>query len=278
MSVREITDYVQWNKFIEESPQGTIFSTTKWMNLWDEPFKIYGYFKNDSLLGGIIGRAYETDFTSGFELTPFQGILVIPMPDAKYTSVMAMHNEVANKLINALEERYLFISISNHCTFPDIRPFLWKGYEPSVRYTYVVDLADMGDRLEKDTRYLIKHSDRVLVEPDLAVFDKLYENTFERRGLIRPVSTEFIKRLYSELDSSLYMADNAGVLMIRDKKRSYYILGASTGDGSSSVLWQALSSESSSECDLVGCNDKNIGLFKRGFGGILTPYYCVSNL
>ena len=80
--------------------------------------------------------------------------------------------------------------------------------------------------------------------------------------------------MFKNLDSELWVAsdNSAAVILINDEHRSYYILGASTGNStSSSVLWEAIKDKQ--EVDLVGCNDKKIALFKKGFGGELKPYY-----
>ena len=33
--------YKEWNEFVESSPQGTVFSTTKWLKLLDNVNKIW---------------------------------------------------------------------------------------------------------------------------------------------------------------------------------------------------------------------------------------------
>lgn len=287
MSIREITDGRLWDDFVEKSPQGTPCSTTRWCGLLDMPYKIWGYFKGESLIGGIIG--FEKDgFDSGYSipLTSPQGILVMPMPDAKYTSVMAMHNEVARELIVGLKDKYrLSIKICNHYTFPDIRQFLWNGFTPVVRYTYVVDLTDMDKLwmdLEKQTRYEIKNHSGDLVEGNIQDFNKLYTQTFERKGMERPVSEEMIESLCKQFNAQILTLNNSSAVMIQDSKRAYYVLAGSDGSGDSSLcLWEALkclSEQGVKEVDLGGCNVEKIGLFKRGFAGKLMPYYGVSNV
>lgn len=268
-------EYPLWDKFVEESPQGTIFSTTRWMQLHDAPFTVHGYFKRDNLLGGI------ASFNEPMPATPFQGVLVEATPDAKYTTIMSRHNEVAAALTHFLPNEFW-----NHYTYPDMRPFLWRGWKVGIRYTYVVNLRNMNElwsNLEKNTRYEItsRQGLEMAGNPHLDIFDDLYSQTFTRKGLSRPLNSEFFRKLASAIDHALYMTtDNeAGVLMIRDNKRSYYIFGASSGSGASSYcLWQALLSESlvRKEVDLVGCNNQKIGLFKRGFAGRLQCYFGVS--
>lgn len=260
------------DEFVERSPQGTIFSTSKWLALYDAQHKIDTYWKGNNAVAMLV--VFETPQPA----TPFQGILIGDNTGMKPASIISLHNEVAEALMSVCPSEFC-----NHYTFPDIRPFLWKGWQAYVKYTYVVDLHDMGkawDNLEKQTRYEIKHTETTMREkPDIEEFDRLYNLTFERKGLKRPISSDFIRAM-TTFEHGLYMTDDgeAGVLMIRDPKRSYYIFGASRGEGGSSYcLWNALLEESKyrKEVDLVGCNSPKIGLFKRGFSGCLKPYYGV---
>lgn len=281
--MKRIDNKQLWDDFVEKSPQGTIPSTTRWCGLYGIPYHIWGYFKEDSLLGGIIG--FEKDgFDSGYSipLIASQGILVMPMPDAKYTSVMSMHNEVARELIAWLVNTVSGIKISNHYTFPDIRQFLWNGFKPVVQYTYVVDLTDMDKLwmdLEKQTRYEIINHSGELSEGNIEDFNELYTKTFERKGMERPVSEEMIENLCNTFNAQIYTLNNSSTVMIKDNKRAYYLLAASDGSGDSSLcLWETfkcLSEQGIKEVDLGGCNVEKIGLFKRGFAGILRPYFGV---
>ena len=47
-------EYVKWEKLVEVSPQGTIFHSVDWIKFFGFPFNIYGCFKGEKLIGGII--------------------------------------------------------------------------------------------------------------------------------------------------------------------------------------------------------------------------------
>jgi len=287
MPVREITDFDLWDSFVGKSPQGTIFCKSDWLKLYGE-FKLYGYFKNDSLLGGICGFVGMDSFHSGYDipLTPFQGVLVAPQPDAKYTAVMSMQNDVSEKLLDFLLDEYSDVGISNHYTFPDMRPFLWEGWTPEIKYTYVVDISDLSKtwaNLEKQTRYDINKAQREgrPLQWALGYFDELYEQTFERKGMVRPVSKGFLKELNNTFDCRIVGTSNSMAYVVWDSKRAYYILGASDGTGSALSVWtmfDGLNGMGIKEVDLIGANTKEIASFKSGFGGKLRAYYQVTNL
>lgn len=297
------SEYAQWDAFVEDSPQGTIFCTTTWLKIFLTPFKLFGCYRDDELIGGLPVLERRGICLSGgprAPLIPFQGVIVCDVPGMKYANVIAFQNEVTGRLIETLEQTYRDIEIANHFSFIDIRPFIWAGYSQLVRYTYIVDLSNLDKlwgEMEKDTRYEINKARKneivVKKQLDVMVFDRLYTLTFERKGLKRRLSTEFICRLYNALKNKdcveIYLGEgkdgipSAAVFVMWDTKRAYYILGASNpdkiGDGASSLtLWTAFEDLSSrfKEIDLVGANDYNIALFKRGFGGRLAPYFVVS--
>lgn len=280
--VREVPKE-QWDKLVEDSEQGTIFCQTKWLDLYERIYKLYGYLNNESLLGGVSGFPFESWFHNEQQpLLPFQGILVAPVNSPKYTTLMSRHQEVGIALRDFFSEEYQYATIRNHYTFSDIRPFLREDWEPQIHYTYVLDTTDrktMWDNLEKQTRYEITSQSGVMRQWSLGHFDKLYEETFKRKGMGRPLSTEFLKRLYNAFDCRIVGTSNAMAYVVWDSKRAYYILGASDGTGSASAVWAMLDGVSCmgiKEIDFVGANDEDVGRFKKGFGGILRPYYSVS--
>lgn len=249
-----------WDNFVEESPQGTIFSTTKWLDLFGD-YELLGYYKNGNLAGGMV-------LQKQMPLTPFQGVLVRAQ-DGKYATRMSLENEVVTALIPAMGKRVF----CNHYALTDIRPFLWAGFTAGVKYTYV---WTPSCEMEKDTRYIINRYNAQIGQ-DFDKLDWLYTLTFQRKGMERPVSSKFLRRMCEATNAEVLTCDGAGVILIKDSKRYYYIIGASDGEGASSyLLWNAIKDKH--EVDFVGCNDRKIGLFKRGFGGRLMPYYQVSNV
>ena len=277
MFVKEVTDLSEWDDLVEHSSQGTIFSTSKWLKTVHQPYHIYGCYQG-SLIGGM------ANFDKPAPLTPFQGILVRDS-DMKYTSQLSLHNEIATALIP-----YAPSNFYNHWTFPDVRPFKWAGWSTDIRYTFVVDLTNLPavwEELEKQTRYEINHARKTYTSwmtPDIGVFDGLYSETFKRKGLERPIDSDFVNRVNWNCQAVIFCTcslDAVGsmAVIIEDTKRAYYILGASgEGHTSSLTLWYAferLAKEGVKEIDLVGCNNQEIGLFKRGFGGKLVSYYGV---
>jgi hypothetical protein len=248
MLVKEI-DSKTWNELNSESPNGTIFSDTKWLDLIGTPYKLLGVFKGNELVGGAV------DTQRDVKLTQYHGITLLA-PQYEY----AVSKELSG----------LNLKLLNHYTITDMRPFLWEGYRPFLRYTYLVHECHP----DKDTRYEITKAIRngfTVSEGTILDFWDIYKETFERKNLDLPVDKQWFVDFAVLFRPRIYLADNlAGVVMMSDEKRDYYIFGASREEalntGASSL---SLSTAIQRETDLVGCNNEKVGMFKRGFGGEL---------
>lgn len=302
-------NWAQWEAFVSNSPQGTIFSERLWLSLLGLNYHLYGCFKGDEMVGGVVAceDAARPDCTSEIiPLTPFQGILFRDNSQMRTTTRESLERKTASAMADALEKDFQNLTFVNHYTIHDIRPFYWMTYgrpheyTALVRYTYVVDTGDMDrawNKLDENTRYEInkarKRDITVVESDDFALFDGMHERTFERQGNERDVPASLLQRVYANLKQAnrcqLYLARTAdgivtsGVLAIWDTKRAYYLLGGSEpnyrSNGSASLaLWTMFEKMSArfKEIDLVGCNSPKRGAFKAGFGGILKHYFVVS--
>lgn len=264
--IKVITDYEQWDRFVEASPQGTLFSSSMWCGLFNDPFSIYGCFKGQELQGGLIGFNTSAGFYSGgYPVTHFQGILLKEGLGAKYP--------ITEALIEALPKQS---TVLNSYYNNDIRPFLWNDWRPIIRYTYLIKSPDIN-MLEKDTRYDILHNAEEVVSGGLDDFYSLYSNTFKRKRLSVPVTRDWMQKFNELFHPVIKTTGKNSALVITDNKRAYYIFGASDGGSSSAkVIWEII--KDYPEIDMVGANSREIALYKRGFGGKLMPYLGATNV
>ncbi len=266
-----ITDLQVWDKFVAKSPQGSVFCISAWLKLYDE-WRTVGLYRNDSLIGAVPFIRNSSGYN--VNLTPYQGIL-------------CENDHLQYRLAEEIATSFLFpIGLSFHWSFQDIRPFIWDGYSQKVKFTYVVNSEWVMENLEKDTRYLVRQylkNGSVVSKGCPDKFWDIYYTTFQRKGLPLPIEKRFFDQMIKTIPNDVFLCEKDGVVtsgavIIYDNKRGHYILGGSDGEGSSSLtVYTALveAFKKVTEVDLVGCNNQKIGLFKRGFGGILTPYYQV---
>lgn len=298
-----------WNRFVGESPQGSIFSESLWLRAMRRPFRVYGCWKGEELIGGVAvfqdsSRPRSTGGIPPF--TPFQGILLREPAGMRDTTRESRDRDVSFAIIRRLHQDFDDLTIPLHYTYRDVRPFYWetfgqaREYAAVIRYTYVVDLRHLEtawSRFDDNTRFEVrkaeKRGSRVGPSDDICVFEQMYRRTFERQGLDAEEESRLMRQLYDALKpagrAQIFLAHNAdgvvtsGAVAVWDAKRAYYLLGASEpahrNDGSASLtLWHMFQSvaERLPEIDLVGCNSPRRGAFKAGFGGLLQPYFVMT--
>jgi hypothetical protein len=241
----------EWDVF--NDLYGTIFSTTKWLDIICD-YNIYGIFKGQEMVGGFVSCG-----SLDIKLTIYHGVI---LKDNEY-AVMKAIAEIPN------------LKLMNHYSITDVRPFLWKGYKPTLRYTYIVDKLNP----DKDTRYEINKAERngfTVRKGTIDEFWDIYQETFDRKNLELPVDYEWMKKFNELFNPTVYICGGSGAVIMSDSHRDYYIFGATKesalNTGASSLV---LSKAITRETDLVGCNNEKIGLFKKGFGGVLK---CITGL
>ncbi len=237
----------------------TVFSSKAWLDLIGEPYRLWGVYKGQELIGGVVDCN-----TLDVKLTPYHGLI------AKGKSQEYAIAKVVAEMPN--------LKLVNHYSITDMRPFLWKRYKPALRYTYIAS----GVEFEKDTRYEINkaaHGGFEVLNGTIQQFWSIYKETFDRKGMVVPVDYEWFQKFNEVMQPKVYLVDDiAGAVIISDIHRDYYIFGASTREAqntgvSSLVLAHALSK--TDEMDLVGCNNESVGLFKRGFAKQLKVCLCI---
>ncbi|MEW6608393.1 MAG: GNAT family N-acetyltransferase [bacterium] len=300
-------EYDKWDEFVQKSPQGTIFSSSKWLEIITSlsgEFKILTCYKGDELIGGIsFVERKEKRFKYIFipKFTPYGGILCKDPSSLSYKKRITLQRDVANTIIPELIKTYDKITMAHHISYEDIRPFTWNNFTHEVRYTYIINIEDLSyvwDNMESTTIRNIKKARKENIEvtpqEDIDEFYQLYEVTYKKQGL-QPSSPELMANVYTKLKSlnqaQMYFARDvnreliAGVFIVTDNKRAYYLFGAShptlrSSGGASLTFWTVFEHLSGKikELDLVGANTPSIEKFKRGFGGELKHYFAVSKI
>lgn len=307
MELKEIGEdkFSDWDKFVEESKQGTLFSTSLWMEVLNEyrdgKAKLLGIFKSNELVSGIL--LYERkkaflDIMAYPPLTPFTPILFKESGASSYSKTESSQKKIIGIINDYLAKNYNFVTLQLEPSIRDVRPFLWLGWKSSVNYTYEIDIGsikNLWEKIDKDAKYEINKAKRNNVEisegKDADKFLDLYEKTFLKQNLKIPISKDFIKKMLKILSGKnkckLYFAKAAdgeivsGALAAWDNKKPYYLLAASDPNAKVGanylLLWSIIEDMSKNfrSMDLVGANIPNITKFKREFATKLVPYYIV---
>lgn len=307
LEIKEIkeNEFAVWDKFVEESKQGTLFSTSLWMEILnkypDGKAKIIGIFSSNQLVSGILLYERKKAFLKIMAyppLTPFTPIVFKEASTSRFSKIESSQKKIIQLITDYLSRNYSYIALQLEPSIKDTRPFLWLRWKTSVHYTYEIDLSNINElwkEIDKDAKYEIDKAKNSHIEikegNDIDKFLILYEKTFTKQNTKPPLNADFIKEMFRILKNKnkckLYYASTSqnevlsGALIVWDNKKAYYLLAASEPNiklgANYLLLWRIIEdiSKKFSYMDLVGANIPNIIKFKREFATNLVHYFVV---
>jgi len=303
LAVERVEDASLWDRFVSSSPQGTVFSTSTWLNAVSnarggKPL-IVGVWKNGRIVAGVtcvhIACGPFKKATSPV-LTPYGGIIYRPDPGKRSSEAESFNMTCARHLIEYLSARSSTVFLIHAPGLKDIRPFTWAGWPETIKYTYIVDITDtdrLWNLLERRVRTVIRNAEASLElggPIDVKHFTGLYERIYRDRGNPPPVRSTVVAALldnilHTDMAEMRTVRDSKGrvisaMVLVYDARRVYsWISGSIPGENAtgafSLLFWDAVKRHSGirQELDMIGANIPSIAFFKKGFGGTLTPYY-----
>ena len=173
------SEFDVWDELVDESPMGTIFSYSEWLQKTSEALNtnvvIYGCYQKDNLVGGcpLFTTRIKSVLKMGSNIAgmmPYSGIIINDYPQENVRKYERHQNAICDSLRTVLENLKLpYISIINPIKLCDIRDFTWKGWKSSVYYTYLLDLNNLN--YSRDVRRNIKQaiSNEVFVEESYVI-------------------------------------------------------------------------------------------------------------
>jgi len=303
MTVELIDDMSLWDGFVSESPQGTIFSTSQWLEAacaaqGGEP-RCLAVMADGRLVAGAtcvhIARGPLRKASTPV-LTPYGGIVYRPDPGKRHSEAESFNMSCAEALDLYLTSRYHNVFLVHAPGFTDVRPLTWADWKEHVRYSYVMDITDVDSLwglLERRVRTVIRNAESSLElggPIDTGSFTELYERIYRDRGTRLPVGSEVVRRFVDnvmKLDKAeMRTVRNehgdivSSMILVRDERTVYaWLSGSVPGENSSGaftlLFWDAVKryTKECAKLDMVGANIASLAFFKKGFAGSLTPYY-----
>jgi len=303
-------DLSQWDDLVVQSPHGTIFHKTAWLNACAEYYgkklKIFGCFRDDLLVGGcslLIGKKWGVvsfaESNSGF--TPYGGFVLSSFPTTSVHKQETFSRQIIESLINCIKkEHYISIVVHNSPEFHDIRPFIVRGWRSQVHYSYYFDLGgDLQSHIDTKLKKTMRRAEKeqFIVEPfsDISKFYSMLCETYARKNLKPAASKRFITDVYSFIrnqncgemvvaktrDDEIACAE----IVIWDNRKAYRWAAASDGrfldSGAPSLLLfsilKRLQQRSIPAINLLGGNTAQLSRFIARFNPTLVPYYQVQS-
>ncbi len=200
-------EYDQWDQFVDQSDQGTIFHTSKWIatvaHFLNLHYVIIGVFDNSDLTGGCffyineIFHVYKRGMTD-VRLSPYGGIVFSPRKSKDIRADETKKYQIISLILEKVRELNLFsIHLTNSPGLPDVRPFTWQGWKERVRYTYVLSLeGDIFSQVSHSVRQSIRKSRNfgmtVKKEYNPELYWQLTKSTWEKQDMKVPYQKELL--------------------------------------------------------------------------------------
>lgn len=303
----DASEYDSWDRFVDESPQGSIYSQSYFLESFCKvsggQFRILGVYQHDELQGGIGLHYHKSRYGDRIRLQAplyYNGI-VLKRFDSKYPSINSSKEaEVIRAILGELEGgTYASAELGNRFTFEDPRLLLQRGWQVWPRYTYIVSIQDLNrqwEKVEQNLRRLISRCEKegMTLEPsnDADKFYSMYASTYHRKGVQPYVSREQFLNLHDALSKrdacQIYFATTATgkraageiVLMSKHPVTHTWMAGSDPEflrSGASAFLrWKAFEdlNRRGYECnDLTDAMNETVAKFKSQFGGDLKPSF-----
>jgi hypothetical protein len=306
LTLGEAADDEAWDRLVDASPQGTVFSKSAFLQSLGAPFR--RYLVTDDGLPAALLAVIEDDTGQAvrFPFTPYQGILFVTDAQANARQRVQRQFGLTEFILAELTRRYTSIGMALSWTFEDIRPFLWHNYgEPAAgqfrtqpRYTAVLDLRAL-DRdayplaVRQSRRQELKKAAGCPIDAHASLDDflRLYAKTFARQGIalddrtlgrVRGIAARALQDGYGRLSSCATPDGIASMyLFLYDAKRAYYLFAANDPElrntgAATRLMFDSVfdaARRGLAELDFVGVNSPARGDFKLSFNPALKLYF-----
>ncbi|WP_410508081.1 GNAT family N-acetyltransferase [Methanosarcina hadiensis] len=217
IEVRELvpSEYKEWDLLVEKAQSGTLFHTSDWLEIYrdvlSKDLKIYGCFRNGELVGGcpifirnIKGMVKIANSTS--IMTDYCGPLIKEGASSKASKRMQDTHEIFGALREFLcNQGFDSITLTLSPGLGDVRPFTWKGWESSVRYTHHLDLkenidSNLSRKIKRELKSAEEAGLNTRVSNDLDTYYRLFSLVYDKQNLKPPVPKEFFGRVFKLIE------------------------------------------------------------------------------
>lgn len=277
-SLTRIEPGSEWDKFVEGSPQGTIFSLSEFVGASRFRPSLWFCFKNQRTVAAV--ALLETEDGTGCihsGLLVYNGILFAPQdPNQNQAQRLSEEFRITSAIVRELSAHYGRLEMSIHYSMSDLRPFVWHNFGTekqkfaiSLRYTSIVEIAGAQEvdlnknsvyaacnkSRRQEIRYALKANVETREQYDASIFEELYLRTFKAQSLNPPREelgeiVDAIARLKHGGRLRMYQCSEPGqavgsvAIFGVDSKRAYYLYGANdptqrSGHTGTAVLWNA---------------------------------------
>lgn len=299
------SEYPLWDSFVDSSPQGTIFNTSRWAAIIRDVFRVqhavYVVLEREEIVGGISffhKQKAGLKVVTPLPLTPYNGVLFHPPRGEKDQKASTEHKDILDLILQKLEKEFHFIHVALHPSITDLRPFLWRHWYTLPQYTYVNSLTDLNHTCSLFSSSLRRKINRAeekqfkITEKDDPTLLLRFQEMSYAKSRLKPVLSfdtfqryclaaqrASLLRIYSAADTQGNVHAERAIVVHKDRAYDWIAgtnLQIEDAHANQLLVWEIfklLSSEGVRTFDFLGANTPSVVEFKRAFGGNLTCYF-----
>lgn len=311
IEIRTLTDETEWNRYVEQSPHGTVFHRAECLSVLAEhaegtPHMLVG-FKGQEPVGifpvTVISKATITTAFSpppGF-LIPYLGPALLNSNGLKQRKVEKRHHRFVEGCLEWVNEEYApkYTHIRTAHGYTDVRPLTWNGFSVTPQHTYAVSLGEDEEELlmgfSSDARSNVRGASGDY-EIDLGGRDAIsriigqLDDRYDEQGESYLLDSAFVTDLYDRLGEEFVRpyvcrVDDefvGGMITLADESTVYRWQGGAKFTGELPVTdlldWHIMRdgiSHGRQEYDLVGADTERLNGYKAKFNPQLRTYYSI---
>jgi len=279
-TLKPVEDWALWDKFVNDSPQGSLFFLSTYLQSTDLASRAWFVWKGSTIRAGLcIQEASGGNECRLNDLVIHNGLWFLASEDHKLTNLRDERFEITKIAIAFLTDQYSSVELALAPQVEDVRPFLWYNYHGppeeqfrlSLRYTSYLNIQEMSQlgngeedcAIFRQLKTIRQRNLRKAVNAHNAVhengsIESLLNNYARTMGLSTEEFAPTRDRMATLMESlcdhgmgKLYevMDDKGnpayGVFFAWDNKRAYYLFGAGDPDRYDTyqgtfVFWEAL--------------------------------------
>jgi len=270
---------LSWDKLVKNSPNGTPFISTGYLNALIANIHAYYCFKGDEIMAGVLLIvSNDGKEVIGHDLVIYDGLFY---RDLSHLNQAQYHSEqfaIQTFISELLPTLYHKISLRLHPSITDIRPILWVNYGKELpkyqlylRYTSYLTIDDFKptDELKSITtynqasvarrqeiRYARKKEVHTSLSDNIDLFIHFYQKTLLRQDIVlneffyqetKQLVSSLLNNKQAHLVQSINKAGDVGsmAVFLLGENTAYYLFGANDPDmrnqhTGTAVIWEHL--------------------------------------
>lgn len=307
------TDAELWDSLVEQSPNGTLFHTWKWLKLIEK----YSVLKKagrkararlDPLIlteNGIPVGIYPLFFFRAMGMTycyspysqedthylgPLFPKLTRERPEAAQIFLVDVQRTV-DRFIKK-ERKSNYVQISTPPGFDDCRPFKWAGYRVEPRYTYSIDISSGTEDVWNSFAGRLRQGIKKAGKDGITVTEGDKDDAYFIYDLLRKrnhakFSKEYLGSVYDEFHPDhmkIFIAkkgseriSGAIALLFKDRMSGWNGMPRVQGSNVNELLrWESIKwagAHGYRTYEIIGADDYPLFPFKRKFNGRIEEFY-----